>query len=89
MHMLKIDTPSLSCNKRGEKNMVIKSDRLLTLEEAAYFLNLSPRTLYRKIHDNELLALKIGSLWRLRKVHFLVLLISHYRGEGTITSCQG
>ncbi len=65
MHMLKIDTPSLSCNKRGEKNMVIKSDRLLTLEEAAYFLNLSPRTLYRKIHDNELLALKIGSLWRL------------------------
>jgi excisionase family DNA binding protein len=45
--------------------MVIKSNRLLTLEEAAYFLNLSPRTLYRKIHDNELAALKVGSLWRL------------------------
>lgn len=45
--------------------MVIKSDRLLSLEEAAYFLNLSPRTLYRKIHDNEITVLKVGSLWRL------------------------
>lgn len=45
--------------------MLINSDRLITVDEAAHFLNLSRRTLYRKIESGDLRAYKVGSLWRL------------------------
>lgn len=45
--------------------MIIKSNRLMTVEEAAYFMNLSTRTIYRKVHEGELLAYKVGGVWRL------------------------
>lgn len=45
--------------------MIVYSDRLMTIDEAAYYLNLSPRTVYQKIYDGELLAYKVGGVWRL------------------------
>ncbi|MED1914445.1 helix-turn-helix domain-containing protein [Brevibacillus sp. DP1.3A] len=45
--------------------MIIKSNRLMTVEEAAYFMNLSTRTIYRKAYEGELLAYKVGGVWRL------------------------
>lgn len=45
--------------------MIIKSNRLMTVEEAAYFMNLSTRTIYRKVYEGELLAYKVGGVWRL------------------------
>ncbi|GGG02156.1 MULTISPECIES: helix-turn-helix domain-containing protein [Paenibacillus] len=45
--------------------MIIRSDRLMTIDEVAYYLNLSPRTIYRKIYEGELLAYKVGGVWRM------------------------
>ena len=43
--------------------------RFLTLEETAQLLHLSRRTLQRMIHRKELPALKVGSRWRIPKLH--------------------
>lgn len=45
--------------------MIIRSDRLMTIDEVAYYLNLSPRTIYRKIYEGELLSYKVGGVWRM------------------------
>ena len=45
--------------------MIIRSDRLMTIDEVAYYLNLSPQTIYRKIYEGELLAYKVGGVWRI------------------------
>jgi len=42
--------------------MIIRTDRLITIDEAAYYLYVSPRTIYRKIYNRELLAYKVGGL---------------------------
>jgi excisionase family DNA binding protein len=45
--------------------MVVRSDRLMTVDETAYYLNLSARKVYQMIYDGELTAYKFGSVWRL------------------------
>lgn len=45
--------------------MVVRGDRLMTVEETAYYLNLSTRKVYQMIYDGELTAYKFGSVWRL------------------------
>ena len=41
----------------------------LTPEQAAKLLNLPIRTIRRMIHSKELPALKLGSRWRIPKLH--------------------
>ncbi|WP_068774105.1 helix-turn-helix domain-containing protein [Paenibacillus sp. FJAT-26967] len=45
--------------------MIIQNDRLMTIDEAAYYLNVYPRTIYRKIYEGVLLAYKVGGVWRM------------------------
>jgi excisionase family DNA binding protein len=42
---------------------------LLTPREAAKLLNLPTRTIRRMIHSKELPALKVGSRWRIPRLH--------------------
>ncbi len=41
--------------------------RLLTVQQAAEALNVSRRTLLRLLWRNRLLAIKVGSRWRIRE----------------------
>ncbi len=42
-------------------------DKLMTLEEAAKYLDIHPGTLYRWAQKKKLPASKIGRIWRFRK----------------------
>ena len=59
--------------------MVIRGNRLMTVEEAAYYLNLSPRTVYRKIYEGELIAYKVGGVLRMEPEEVLNYARQHKR----------
>jgi len=42
-------------------------DKLMTLEEAAKYLDIHPGTLYRWVRAKRVPAVKIGRVWRFRK----------------------
>jgi excisionase family DNA binding protein len=42
-----------------------KPQRLLSVRESAEILNTSEKTVYRRIDDGQLRAIKIGRLWRI------------------------
>lgn len=39
----------------------------MTLQEAARYLKVNPRTVFRMIHRGELPAIKVGRLWRIKR----------------------
>lgn len=43
------------------------TDEVLTLQEVADFLKVSPMTVYRRIDDGQLKAFKLGKAWRIRR----------------------
>jgi len=43
------------------------SEKLMTLEEAARYLDIHPGTLYRWARAKRVPAVKIGKVWRFRK----------------------
>jgi excisionase family DNA binding protein len=43
--------------------------RMMTLEEVAERMNLSMRTIYRRVKDRTIPALKLGSVWRCNPQH--------------------
>jgi excisionase family DNA binding protein len=50
---------------------------LLTIEAAADWADVHPKTIWRKIKAGELEAHKVGSLWRIRPED----LVAYYEGE--------
>jgi excisionase family DNA binding protein len=62
--------------------MIIQTDRLMTIDEVAYYLNVSPRTIYRKIYNVELLAYKVGGVWRMEPQSVLNYVRQPRRIEG-------
>lgn len=49
-------------------------DKLLTLEEAAAYLKVHPRSITRAIESGKLKALRAGHLWRFREKDLLAYL---------------
>lgn len=45
--------------------MSIKDDALLTVDEAAEYLRVDPKTVYRLINGNELKAVMVGRVYRI------------------------
>lgn len=45
--------------------MAIKDDALLTVDEAAAYLRVDPKTVYRLINSNELKAVMVGRVYRI------------------------
>ncbi len=45
--------------------MVIRNDALLTVDEAARYLRVDPKTVYRLINSNELKAVMVGRVYRI------------------------
>lgn len=45
----------------------MKEEKLMTLEEAAGYLNIHPGTLYRWAQKRKVPASKIGRIWRFKK----------------------
>lgn len=43
------------------------ADKLLTIEDAAKYLNIHPGTLYRWARARRLPAVKMGKIWRFKK----------------------
>jgi excisionase family DNA binding protein len=42
-------------------------DNILTLEEVAELLRVSPSTIYRLLHNSKMPAFRVGSDWRFRQ----------------------
>jgi excisionase family DNA binding protein len=43
------------------------ADEIMTLEEVATYLKVTPRTIYRMLDDRQIPAFKIRGAWRFRK----------------------
>jgi len=46
--------------------MVVMEERLLTVEQLAEYLQVSPKTLYRLIHRKEIPCYKVANQWRFK-----------------------
>jgi len=57
------------------------SDELLTPEEAAEWLRVTPDTIYRWLREGELPAIKLGRLYRIPKAEVLALVRRHGPGD--------
>lgn len=56
------------------------SDELLTPEEVAEWLRVTPDTIYRWLREGELPAIKLGRLYRIPKAEVLALVRRHGPG---------
>ncbi|MCM8763240.1 MAG: helix-turn-helix domain-containing protein [Candidatus Omnitrophica bacterium] len=45
----------------------LQLDKLLTLEEAAQYLDIHPGTLYRWVKEKRVPSFKVGRIWRFKK----------------------
>lgn len=43
------------------------NEKILTIKETAYYLKVSPSTIYKLIFDRNLPATKVSNKWRIRK----------------------
>ena len=58
---------SLPCHWPGMKKIAHSSERLLTLEQVAEYLNVNKFTVYRLVAQKELPAFKVGNQWRFKR----------------------
>ena len=59
------DQNDLQSQRRSWSVRASKPQRLLSVREGAEILNTSEKTIYRRIDDGQLRAVRIGGLWRI------------------------
>lgn len=58
-----------------------KKDKLLTVYEAAEYLDIHPMTLYRWVRKGKIPAAKLGKNWRFRKEKLDAWIDRHTKGK--------
>jgi excisionase family DNA binding protein len=56
-------------------------DEIMTLEEVAAYLKVTPRTIYRMLDESQIPAFKIRGTWRFRKDEIEAMTRNNYGGE--------
>jgi excisionase family DNA binding protein len=58
-----------------------KADKLLTIYEAAEYLDIHPMTLYRWVRKGKMPAAKLGKNWRFKRVMLEAWVDKHIKGK--------
>ena len=58
-----------------------ETQKLLTIEETANLLRVSPRTIRRRIYAGEIGAYRLGRQWRIARIELEEHLRAHHRGS--------
>jgi excisionase family DNA binding protein len=56
-------------------------DEIMTLEEVAAYLKVTPRTIYRMLDESQIPAFKIRGTWRFRKDEIEAMTRNNHGGE--------
>lgn len=57
------------------------TEKLLTIQEAAKYLDIHPITLYKWVKKNKIPAAKLGKNWRFRKATLEAWIDKHTKGK--------